>query len=86
MARVPSGVVAAVLRAVGGYDLPSAAGRAGVPVYAINGDLWPTDVEANRTIAPGFEVAIVPSAGHFPMLEQADVFNGLLIEFVRRSE
>jgi pimeloyl-ACP methyl ester carboxylesterase len=60
------------------YDLTAACRRVRAPVRAINGDLWPTAVETNRTLVPGFDATIIKGAGHYPMLEQPAVFNALL--------
>jgi pimeloyl-ACP methyl ester carboxylesterase len=60
------------------YDLAAACRRVRAPVRAINGDLWPTRVEANRALLPGFEARILAGTGHYPMLEQPDLFNRTL--------
>ena len=49
-----------------------------VPVYCLNTDIWPTNVEANRRHMPSFDVTIMKNLGHFPMLERPDEFNELL--------
>jgi pimeloyl-ACP methyl ester carboxylesterase len=78
--------MAGVLEGFAEYDLPGAARAAGVPIRAINGDLWPVDVERNRALAPGFEVLVMKRAGHYPMLERPEEFNRLLVEVVRELE
>jgi len=74
--------VARMMEGLAGYDLGAAFGRAGVPIRAINGDLWPTEIEANRKVAPDFDAVIMPGAGHYPMLERPDEFNRLLVDVV----
>ena len=49
-----------------------------VPVYCVNTDMWPTDVEANRRHMTSFEVTVMNGLGHFPMLEEPGQFNELL--------
>ena len=49
-----------------------------MPIRAINGDLWPTRIEANRKVTPDFDAVIMKDAGHYPMLERPDEFNRLL--------
>jgi pimeloyl-ACP methyl ester carboxylesterase len=61
-----------------GYEMAPPLCRAGVPIRALNGDLWPTSVERNRTLAPDFDAVIMPDTGHYPMLEQPETFNRLL--------
>jgi pimeloyl-ACP methyl ester carboxylesterase len=71
------------MESVGGYDVAVAFRKAGVPIRAINGDLWPTRVEVNRTVTPDFDAVIMKGAGHYPMLERPTEFNRLLVEYVQ---
>jgi pimeloyl-ACP methyl ester carboxylesterase len=65
-----------------GYDSAVSVARLTVPLRAINGDLFPTDVEANRKIKPDFEAVIMKHMGHYPMLERPDEFNRLVAETI----
>jgi len=76
-------VAAAMMEGFGGYDIARAFRNAGVPIRAINGDLWPTQVEINRTVTPDFDAAIMKGAGHYPMLERPAEFDRLLVEYVQ---
>jgi pimeloyl-ACP methyl ester carboxylesterase len=49
-----------------------------VPIRCINADLYPTDVEGNRKVAPQFEVRIIDGVGHWPMFEAPDKLDALL--------
>jgi pimeloyl-ACP methyl ester carboxylesterase len=71
-------VVARIMEGLSGYDLGAVFTQVGVPIRAINGDLWPTEIEANRKLAPDFEAVIMRGAGHYPMLERPDEFNRIL--------
>jgi pimeloyl-ACP methyl ester carboxylesterase len=53
-----------------------------IPVYAVNGDLYPTNLEAAKRQTYSFEVRIVAGCGHFPMLEKPAEFNKLLTETI----
>lgn len=53
-----------------------------LPFYAINSDKYPTQIEENRKYVKSFEAKIIEGIGHFPMLENPDLFNGLLIETI----
>ena len=75
-------VVARIMENLAGYDLGAAFKRAGVPIRAINGDLWPTSIDANRKLAPDFDAVIMKDAGHYPMLERPSEFNRILTETV----
>lgn len=83
MLKTPAEVTVPMLASFAGYSMPDAARRAGVPIRAINGDLFPTDVALNRTIVPDFDAVIMPGAGHYPMLERPEEFNRLLDSLVR---
>lgn len=54
-----------------------------VPVRAINGDLHPTDVEANRRHFRDYAVRLMPGLGHYPMLEAPAAFNAELDAILR---
>jgi pimeloyl-ACP methyl ester carboxylesterase len=49
-----------------------------VPFHAVNGEKFPTNVEANRRHAKRFDVTLMPGVGHYPMLEAPDRFLPLL--------
>jgi pimeloyl-ACP methyl ester carboxylesterase len=51
-----------------------------VPIRAINGDLWPTRSDVNRTITPDFQAVIMEGTGHYPMLERPAEFNRILLD------
>lgn len=65
-----------------GYDMTAAARKLAVPLRAINGDLYETDVSANRKIKADFDAVIMKHVGHYPMLEKPDEFNRLVISVV----
>jgi pimeloyl-ACP methyl ester carboxylesterase len=65
----------AVFIGMAGYVPAASARRLTVPLRAINGDLYPTDVEGVRKIKPDFEAAVMVHMGHYPMLERPDEFN-----------
>jgi pimeloyl-ACP methyl ester carboxylesterase len=75
-----------MMQSFGGYDVARAARAAGVPIRAINGDLWRTDIEVNRTVVKDFNAKIMKGCGHYPMLERAAAFNRLLVETVTDIE
>lgn len=67
----------------------SIAKKVPVPVRAINTDMWPTDIEANRRYYVSFDADIIEGAGHFLQLEQPDVFNQRLdrmISDIRKAQ
>jgi pimeloyl-ACP methyl ester carboxylesterase len=57
-----------------------------IPVYAINADKFPTNVEAAKRRAYSFEVKYMPGRGHFLMLEDPKGFNRLLAETIKEIE
>ena len=54
-----------------------------VPVWCLNADLWPTNVEGNRAFVPEFNLRIMPGVGHFLMLESPDECNRQLDAIVQ---
>jgi sigma-B regulation protein RsbQ len=62
------------------FDVRPAAAALNVPVRAINADLHPTDVEANRKHFRDYAVRLIAGLGHYPMLEAPDAFNDTLRE------
>ncbi len=66
-----------------GYDMSISARRLAPPLRAINGDLWPTDVTANRQVKPDFDAMVIRHTGHYPMLERAIEFDGCVAATVR---
>ncbi|HTS36073.1 MAG TPA: alpha/beta hydrolase [Candidatus Solibacter sp.] len=63
---------------IAGYKPSESASLLRVPVRAINGDLFPTDTESVRKIAPDFDVLLMSHVGHYPMLEQPQEFDRLV--------
>jgi pimeloyl-ACP methyl ester carboxylesterase len=74
----------AMFLSMGGYDQGAAIRRLTAPLRAINGDLYPTDIQANRKIKPDFDAVIMKHMGHYPMLERPDEFNRLVAETITR--
>jgi pimeloyl-ACP methyl ester carboxylesterase len=72
----------AMFLSLAGYDEGAAARRLTVPLRAINGDLYPTDVAGNRKVKPDFDAVIMKHMGHYPMLERPEEFNQRVAEVV----
>jgi len=71
----------AMFLSLAGYE-GAAASRLTVPLRAINGDLYPTDVKENRKVKAGFDAVIMKHMGHYPMLERPTEFNNRVTEIV----
>ena len=54
-----------------------------LPIRCINADLYPTNVDTNRTVAESFEVRYMPGYGHFLFLENPAAFNEQLRETLK---
>jgi pimeloyl-ACP methyl ester carboxylesterase len=75
MQRTPPEAARAIFLSLAGYSESASARKLTVPLRAINGDLYPTDVAGVRKIVPGFAAVIMKHMGHYPMLERPDEFN-----------
>ncbi len=64
-----------MFKSLGGYDQAAAARRLTVPLRAINGDLYPTDIAGVRKVKADFAAVIMKHMGHYPMLERPEEFN-----------
>jgi len=73
----------AMLLSFAGYDVGAAASRLTMPLRAINGDLYPTDVEENRKVKADFDAVIMKHMGHYPMLERPTEFNARVKEIIK---
>lgn len=82
MSGTPPAAAKAMFLGMAGYNEAAAARRLQAPLRAINGDLYPTDVAANRKVKPDFEVVIMKHMGHYPMLERPAEFNKLAAEMI----
>jgi pimeloyl-ACP methyl ester carboxylesterase len=78
MAGTSPAAAKAMFLGMAGYDMEAAVRRLAAPLRAINGDLYPTDLEANRKVKPDFEAVIMTHMGHYPMLERPGEFNKLV--------
>jgi pimeloyl-ACP methyl ester carboxylesterase len=75
MMRTSPEVASAVLANLADYDYVASARKLTVPLRTINGDLYPTDVQAARTVKADFDAVAMQHMGHYPMLERPDEFN-----------
>jgi pimeloyl-ACP methyl ester carboxylesterase len=75
MARSSPEAAYPMLLSLAGYDPGAPARRLMVPLRTINGDLYPTDLEAVRRIKADFDAVIMSHMGHYPMLERPNEFN-----------
>lgn len=80
---VPPEIAIPVLKAAMTYDPRPALQKIKVPIRAINADLAPTNLEANRKYAPQFDAVFIKGVGHYPMLEDPARFNELLRGILR---
>jgi hypothetical protein len=54
-----------------------------VPLRAIDGDLYPTDVPAIKRIKADFDAIVMKHMGRYPMLGRPDEFNRHVEDVVR---
>ena len=80
MAACDPAMGVSAMRALMDYPEAARIATVKVPIHAINGDLFPTDLAANRRHARHFEVTVMKGTGHFPMWERAGEFEKLLAQ------
>jgi len=82
----PKVAISAMNGSLGGYlkgDVAKLFDELDVPVVAVNADLWPTDVEANRRHIKDFELIELDGLDHFLMLKAPERFNPALEQAVK---
>jgi sigma-B regulation protein RsbQ len=82
MSHISPDVAYSLFFSLANYDQADAARRLAVPLRAINGDLYPTDVAGVRKVKPDFDVVIMKHMGHYPMLERPEEFDRHVAEVV----
>jgi pimeloyl-ACP methyl ester carboxylesterase len=82
MAKSDPKAADAMFLSMAAYDTGAPARRLKVPIRAINGDLYPTDVKAVRLVKTDFDAVIMSHMGHYPMLERPEEFNRHLASIV----
>ncbi|MFC1510187.1 alpha/beta fold hydrolase [Candidatus Omnitrophota bacterium] len=81
----PHVALSAMNGTLGGYlrgDVAKLFDELDVPVVAVNADLWPTDIEANRRHIKDFELITLDGLDHFLMLKAPERFNPALEQAV----
>ena len=82
----PRVALSAINGSLGGYltgDVAKLFDELDLPVVAVNADLWPTDVEANRRHIKDFELIELDGLDHFLMLKAPERFNPALEQAVK---
>jgi pimeloyl-ACP methyl ester carboxylesterase len=82
MAKTSPEAMHAMFLSLAGYAPAASARKLSVPLRAINGDLYPTDLKAVRQVKADFDAVVLPHTGHYPMLERPEEFNRHLAEII----
>lgn len=82
MAQAPMVIAVPSIRNLLRYNGAAALTKMRKPIRAINADLFPTMVAANRRSAASFDVKYLPGTGHFLFLEKPAEFETLLRETI----
>ncbi|OGU36127.1 MAG: hypothetical protein A2068_12160 [Ignavibacteria bacterium GWB2_35_6b] len=82
MSKAPQNVAVSAIENLFHYENPELLTKISVPVISINGDLFPTNFEANKKLLPTYELKIINNCGHFPMFEKTEEFNKILKETI----
>ena len=65
----------ALMESFANFDMAELLKNISIPIRCINGDLYPMQLEKNRGIYTDFDVVVLPNTGHYPMLENPELFN-----------
>lgn len=84
MAAAPPETAVPAMESLLKWDPRGWAGSLSCPVRAVNGDLAPTDIEANRRFIKDYEVVVLKGRGHYPMMEAPEEFNRVLRQLLDR--
>ena len=76
-------MAAALMESYAGFDKAELVKNIKIPIRCINGDLSPTQVMKNRGIYADFDAVILPNTGHYPMLENPELFNRQLKKILK---
>lgn len=83
MQKTPPDAAHAMFLSVAGYSPAPSARKLAVPLRAINGDLYQTDVDSVRKVLADFDVVVMKHTGHYPMLERPEEFNRHVADVVK---
>jgi len=83
MSAISPEVAYKMFLSLAGYDTGAPARRLAVPLRAINGDLYATNIASVRKVKPDFDAVIMKHMGHYPMLERPAEFDRLVMEVVK---
>lgn len=86
MAAAPPAVAIPAVTALMEMDYRQALDALDLPIVALNSAGSPTDEAAIRRVEPRFRVVALEDVGHFPMLEDPQVFNRMLERIVAEWE
>ena len=76
--NTPPDTAGAIMESLADYDMVPPIKQLRVPIRCINGDLFPTSIEANRKIYADFDAVVLKHMGHYPMLEKPTLYNQTL--------
>ncbi|MEJ2537697.1 MAG: alpha/beta hydrolase [Calditrichia bacterium] len=82
ISKAPPEIAIATLEAAFRYDPRLALKEMRLPIYSINSDKYPVNIEAGKKHAAAFNVKTMHGVGHFIQLEDAKTFNQLLEECI----
>jgi pimeloyl-ACP methyl ester carboxylesterase len=82
ISKASPSIAIATLEAAFRYDQRLALKEMRLPIYSINSDKYPVNIEAGKKYAATFNVKMMYGVGHFIQLEDAKTFNKLLEECI----
>lgn len=79
-------MAATLMESFADFEMKDLVKNIDIPIRCINGDLYPTQLAKNRKIYTDFDAVILPNTGHYPMLENPELFNQHLETILNKLE
>lgn len=85
MSAAPKEVALGEMRGLLSSDPIPVLKQLNVPIYGINSDMYPVNVEAGEKYVPLFEIQFMKGRGHFLHMEDPETFNRMLEKILKEA-
>ncbi len=85
MSEAPQEVALGSFRGLFAFDPIPVLEQVNLPVYGINSDMYPVNIEAGKRYAVKFEIQFMEGCGHFLHQEDPEAFNRILGDILKKA-